>query len=73
MRWFKQNIFSFCFFGYLFAGTLSYGHSYWKFKPCESNPAMTGLAASLSAAAWPMYVSYVIFQPTNYDCGEIKK
>jgi hypothetical protein len=73
MKWLKRNLFYVCFFGYLFGGTLSYGHAYWKFKPCELHAGEAGFLGMISALIWPMYVSYTAFQPINYTCGEVKK
>lgn len=57
---------------YLLGALVSYGHSYWKFQPCQKWDGDAGSLALMSAVLWPMYVSYIVFAPVNYPCGEHK-
>lgn len=58
------------FIAYLIGVVISYGHSYWKFNPCESESerGMAGVTAGLSSMMWPFYVSYIAFSPRDYQC-----
>lgn len=61
---------------YLAVVMLTYGHAYWKFRPCQDDFTNAGLIAGLSAAMWPMYISYIAFAPADFTCakyGEQKK
>jgi len=56
------------FLVYLIGVVISYGHSYWKFKPCEPEHDMAAGAAIVSSMLWPFYVSYTAFSPRDYQC-----
>ena len=56
------------FIAYLIGVVISYGHSYWKFNPCESERGMAGMTAVISSMMWPFYVSYIAFSPRDYQC-----
>lgn len=56
------------FIAYLIGVVISYGHSYWKFNPCDNESGMAGIAAVMSSMMWPFYISYIAFSPSDYQC-----